>query len=201
MRKIGRALTPATLLLLFTVVPSTPALALPPQCLSPKYDQLIGTAVDQYWRDFPKREWAKAQLCQESQLDPNAVSPVGAQGLGQVMPRTYTDISRALHWDSAASAFDPERAITAFAYYQGNSRRMWGAEGRSGEQRNQLGLCNYNAGAGSCLKAQALCNGARLWENISPCLAGITGGLSKQTIDYVKNITRFSEEFSTLNRR
>ncbi len=148
-----------------------------------------------YWRDFREAHFWKAQLCQESHLDPNAVSPVGAQGLAQIMPATYREIIRQLKMDSAVTAFDPGRAIAAGAFYQGNSRRMWGADGRTGEDRNRLGNASYNAGAGSILKAQKLCSGARLWQYIQPCLAKITGPqFARETTTYVDNITRFAKD-------
>lgn len=110
------------------------------------------------------------------------------------MPRTYQDIVRQLKWDSALTAFDPERAIKAGAFYQGRMRRGWGADGRTPEERNRLGNAAYNAGTGSILKAQRACHDARLWAQISPCLAAITGGFSSETITYVNNITQFAHE-------
>lgn len=133
-------------------------------------------------------------MCAESHLDPNAVSPVGAQGLGQTMPNTYLEIVRTLRWDARVSAFDPERAIRAGAYYQWRMRKPWGPEGRTIEDRNRLGNSAYNAGLGSILKAQAACGAARLWEAIAPCLQGITGPFSRETLGYVSNITNFATE-------
>jgi membrane-bound lytic murein transglycosylase F len=124
------------------------------------------------------------------------VSPVGAQGLGQFMPGTWRDVVRDLQWDSAVSAFNPERAIRAAARYQGQQRRMWHAAGRTSGQRNDLGLCNYNAGARNCLEAQRRCLGARLWPEISPCLHMVTGRHAVETITYVDRINRFATTMS-----
>lgn len=173
---------------------SSPSWALPRSCLSTKFDGAIDAAVDEFWRDFQNSSWWKAQLCQESHLKPDAVSPVGAQGLAQIMPATYAEIIRTLRWDARITAFDPERAIRAGAYYQWRMRKGWGTEGRTIEDRNRLGNAAYNAGMGSILKAQRACKDARLWEAIAPCLSMITGRFSHETITYVDNITRYAAE-------
>lgn len=110
------------------------------------------------------------------------------------MPATYADVIRQLNWDSRITAFNPERAIRAGAYYQWRMRKVWGAEGRTGADRNRLGNAAYNAGTGSILKAQAACSDARLWENIAPCLAEITGRYASETLTYVTNITKYAAE-------
>lgn len=155
---------------------------------------MIHGAVAEFWTDFREFPWWKAQLCQESHLNPDAVSPVGAEGLSQIMPATYAEVVRQLNWDSRIKAFNPERAIRAGAYYQWRMRKVWGPEGRTGGDRNRLGAAAYNAGTGSILKAQTRCGGARLWEHIAPCLADVTGKYSAETIGYVSNITRFAGE-------
>lgn len=164
------------------------------RCYSQKFDDYFRDAVGDYWGDFRSFAWAKAQACQESHLDPDAVSPVGAQGVLQVMPATYAEVVRKLNWDSKITAFNPERGIRAGIWYQGGSRRAWGADGRTPQQRNQLGLCAYNAGLGSCLKAQKACDNPRLWDDIAPCLEQITGRFSRETRTYVRNITQYAAE-------
>lgn len=163
------------------------------RCSSSAFDAQIADAVALEWRDFDEPKFWKAQLCAESDLNAQAVSPVGAMGLAQMMPGTWHDVARELDWDSAfASPFDPSRAIRAGARYQGEQRRLWGATGRTGGQRNDLGLCSYNAGAGNCLAAQLRCKGAKLWPEISPCLPQVTGARSAETIGYVATIDRLA---------
>jgi len=55
--------------------------------MNKKYDALIKTAQKKY---LPGTDWRllKAQLTQESDLNPRAVSPAGAQGIAQFMPNT-----------------------------------------------------------------------------------------------------------------
>lgn len=168
------------------------ASSLPAPCLSSKYDSDIKAAVSRFWPDFLQPQWWKAQLCQESHLNPDATSPVGAAGLAQIMPATYAEIIRELHWDSAYTAYNPGRAIAAGAYYQGRTRRFWAPSGRTPTDRHRLGLAGYNAGNGNIVKAQARCADARLWEAISPCLQFITGSNSRETITYVDHITTYA---------
>jgi len=65
--------------------------------------------------------WVLALIRQESRFDANAVSPVGALGLMQVMPATGREIAEAIGW----SGFDPSRlldpvvALHFGAYYLG----------------------------------------------------------------------------------
>jgi soluble lytic murein transglycosylase len=56
---------------------------------------------------------------QESMLDKNAESPVGARGLMQIMPETGQQIARKLNepWQSASSLFDPDTNIKYGTFY------------------------------------------------------------------------------------
>jgi soluble lytic murein transglycosylase len=56
---------------------------------------------------------------QESMLDKNAESPVGARGLMQIMPDTGRQIARKLNepWQSASSLFDPDTNIKYGTFY------------------------------------------------------------------------------------
>ncbi len=56
---------------------------------------------------------------QESMLDKNAESPVGARGLMQIMPETGRQIARKLNepWQSASSLFDPDTNIKYGTFY------------------------------------------------------------------------------------
>lgn len=192
--KIGNALTTVILLLLSIVLLSSPAWSLPGRCYSQKFDIAIAEAVDERWNDFPIARFWKAQLCQESQLDPEAVSPVGAMGLAQIMPATYAEIIQQLKWESRITAFDPTRAISAGAYYQGNTRRFWSLKGRTPEERNRFGAAGYNAGNGNIVKAQKACGGSLIWAEVAPCLKLVTGRYAAETLTYVSRIYQYAEE-------
>lgn len=56
-----------------------------------------------------------AQIASESGWDPAAVSPAGAQGIAQFMPRTWAEYGVDTHGDGTPDVFDPQDAITSAA--------------------------------------------------------------------------------------
>lgn len=154
-----------------------------------KYDDCIKSSVSSYWIYFGGWRWWKAQLFQESRLDPNAVSPVGATGLAQFMPATWDDVTKQLGW-SGISPRDGCYAIEAGAYYMARLHRSWSAP-RPSKDRHFLAASSYNAGMGNMLKAQRLCGNRNLYNDIIICLPQVTGHHSKETITYIKRIQRW----------
>lgn len=101
--------------------------------------QLIVAAVSKYGAQYgvsPKL--LIAQMAQESNFRINAVSPVGAQGLGQIMPATAKDLG-------VQNPFDPEDNIRGMAKYMGQLLAY-----RKGDV--DLALASYNFGAGGVNK-------------------------------------------------
>jgi len=144
--------------------------------------------VKRWWPDVPYWRLWKAQLYQESRLDPAAVSPAGARGLAQFMPGTWRDMTRELAFEGSPH---DDVAIDAGAYYMAKLRRIWAAE-RTTLQRHELAQASYNAGAGNILKAQKLCGDARLWPAVRMCLADVTGAKNaRETTTYVERIARW----------
>lgn len=154
-----------------------------------KYDRQIKGAVANYWPDYPFwRDW-KAQLYQESRLDPAAVSPVGAAGLAQMMPGTWADLTREMRLGAVSP--HAEIAIDAGAFYMAKLRTVWRAA-RPPPQRQPLAQASYNAGAGNIIAAQRHCGGARMWPDIAPCLDRVTGIRNAgETRTYVERIARW----------
>lgn len=134
-------------------------------------------------------EILKAQLYQESLLNPNAVSHVGASGLGQFMPATWGEVSRQLGYEGV-SVFSTAHNIDAAAYYMSGRLRMWSSP-RPISDRLSLGWACYNAGCGWILKAQKLCGNQNLYNEIIECLPKVTGKHSKETMTYVERIWRW----------
>jgi soluble lytic murein transglycosylase-like protein len=162
-----------------------------PRGFTDRYDRPIQQAVKRWWPDIPVWKLWKAQLYQESRLDPAAVSPAGARGLAQFMPATWSDIARDL--DLRGSPHD-DIAIDAGAYYMAKLRQTWRRD-RSAAERNELAQASYNAGAGNILKAQRYCGGARLWPAVRECLPLVTGARNAhETITYVQRIQRWWRE-------
>ena len=64
------------------------------------------------------------QLWQESGLNPEAVSPVGAKGLAQFMPASWNDIIRQMG-TPGANPNDAKYAIQAGAFYDARLMADW----------------------------------------------------------------------------
>jgi len=151
-----------------------------------RYDVYIERAVRRHWpTDFQRPEALKAQMYQESLCQPSAISPAGARGLMQFMPRTWEEMRSIFGGNYSPHG---HKAIEWGAYYQNRQMRVWRRRGRSLEEQWPLGLAGYNAGTGNILKAQALCSNARLWPDINPCLRLITGHHASETTTYVARI-------------
>jgi membrane-bound lytic murein transglycosylase MltF len=162
-----------------------PALAGP---IPSTYDSTIREAASVYLPGWDWRWW-KAQLYQESRLDPTARSPVGAEGLAQFMPGTAAEVWRALGY-GAVDRRAAEPSIRAGAYYMARLRRSWRAERPEGDRR-ALAQASYNAGLGSLLAAQRACGGPALWPEIAACLPAVTGDHATETLTYVERIARW----------
>ena len=153
--------------------------------MSDVYDAQIQSAADK----FLKYDWRiyKAQLIAESNLDPEAVSPVGAVGLAQFMPGTWADVLKNRGLSSDLKRTDPEAAIECGAWYMRSLCEQWSSK-RPLMDRVCLAMASYNAGLGNILKAQKLADNANLYAQIIAELPGVTGKNSKETINYVKKI-------------
>jgi hypothetical protein len=104
------------------------------------------------------------------------------------MPATWQDMIKQLRFDPLTPRYDVRAGLEAFAYYQGKLDYMWRTN-RSPLDAHKPGLASYNAGAGTVIKAQKLCQGVAPWEGIAPCVVQVTGPAnSKQTLDYVNRI-------------
>lgn len=142
---------------------------------------------------MPWRLW-KAQLWQESRLDPAARSPAGAEGLAQFMPGTAAQIFPLLGYgvlDRRLAA----PSIEAGAYYMARLRAGWTAP-RPWQDRHKLAQASYNAGPGNILAAQRACGDAdgnqpAGYDAIMACLPQITGRYAAETIEYAPRIWRW----------
>jgi soluble lytic murein transglycosylase-like protein len=151
------------------------------------YDTLIKTAAGHY---LPGVDWrlVKAQLYQESMLNPKAVSPVGAKGLAQFMPATWADMIKPLEMPADASPFDPDYAIPACCYYMKQLHQKWSSP-RPEADRYALALASYNAGFGNLINAQKKAGGAFDYQTIAGHLHYVTGqGNASETRTYVRRI-------------
>ena len=81
----------------------------------------------------------------ESRFNPEAVSPVGARGLMQLMPKTAAYLAECMKWEGRADSFDPEFNIAAGSYYIARLIKQFDGD-------LDLALAAYNAGAGNIRK-------------------------------------------------
>lgn len=151
------------------------------------YDKAIKSAAETYWPGVPWKLW-KAQLYQESRLDPRAKSPVGARGIAQFMPATWAEVAKELAITDADPT-NPDQAIVAGAYYMMEQRLFWGKA--LDPDRHKLAAASYNAGAGNIRKAWRICNETYTWVATQPCLVQVTGRHSVETTTYIQRIWKY----------
>ncbi|HEU4752973.1 MAG TPA: lytic transglycosylase domain-containing protein, partial [Armatimonadota bacterium] len=90
-----------------------------------------------------------AVIAVESNFNPKAVSPVGAQGLGQLMPGTAADLG-------VGNAFDPAANLEGSARLLKTHIVNMSADGRPTDQAVRLALACYNAGVGAVKKYKGI---------------------------------------------
>ena len=129
----GGKLTGA-LFILILVAFGSPAVADPPHALSARerlIDRVCTLIAAEAGRNGLPKDFFARLIWKESRFDPNAVSPAGAEGIAQFMPRTAK--MRGL-----ADPFDVGQAIAASAAYLAEMRAGYGNLG--------LAAAAYNAG-------------------------------------------------------
>jgi len=165
-------------------------------------NQLIKTAACAY---LPGGDWRllKAQLMQESRLNPKAVSPAGAQGIAQFMPGTWNDMKKILRKELDIVNPDPfiiEHAIPACAIYMRQCYDTWTSP-RPELDRYCLALASYNAGTGNILKAQKLASMANDYASIITQLHRVTGpSNAHETRTYVEKIFSYWGQYAIQGR-
>ena len=120
--------------------------------LSP-FDELVKRAAAEH--DFDWRLLV-AQMYQESAFDPRQVSPAGARGLMQVLPRTALEVGI-----SADALADPAQGIEAGTRYLAWTRERFDALPLA--ERLWFALAAYNAGVGHVRDARRLA-AAKGWD-------------------------------------
>jgi membrane-bound lytic murein transglycosylase F len=158
-----------------------------------KYDPLFKQYSEKYFPDLDWL-WFKAQSIAESNLNPLAESMCHAKGLMQLMPNTFTEISKVLH---LTNIVDPESNIHAGIYYDRKMYDIWKVP-RPINDRLALMFASYNAGVGNILKAQRLCKLESLkWNSIVAVASSVASWKSKETIAYVSKIFALMDQSLT----
>ncbi|WP_044873990.1 lytic transglycosylase domain-containing protein [Pseudomonas sp. LFM046] len=110
------------------------ALNKPPHKSAPRYALIVAQAAFEY--DLPT-ELLHAMIKTESNYDPKAVSPMGAAGLMQLMPKTARHLG-------VRDVFDPVANVRGGARYIKSLMDMF-------DNNLTLALAAYNAGPGTVL--------------------------------------------------
>ncbi len=157
--------------------------------VSSKYDAIFRKYSKRYfsvafdWRHF------KAQAMAESELNPRAVSRVGARGLMQLMPSTYQAI--ATHVPRFTSIDDPEWNIAAGILHDRDLWTMW-ASSVPDSARFPFMFGTYNAGEGPITRAAAAARAKHLdhavWPSIEAVAPEIPRWRYQETLGYVRKI-------------
>lgn len=160
------------------------------------FDSEIKAAAER-WLPYDWRLY-KAQLWQESRHRPDVTSGAGAMGIAQFMPGTWGDMLKTptLSLPADASAYDPQYAIPAGAFYMSRLYHSWTAP-RPEADRICLALASYNAGFGNILKAQRQAGGVNDYASIIHCLHLVTGDNAEETTDYVERILGYYKDMVT----
>lgn len=107
----------------------------------PEYEDMVNNAAEE--AGLPP-EVIAAQINQESRWDPNAGSPVGAQGIAQFMPDTWEA------YGEGGDVTDPEDAIPALGRYMAAIKKeVADIAGDDADELVRLTLAGYNAGPGA----------------------------------------------------
>jgi soluble lytic murein transglycosylase-like protein len=138
--------------------------------------------------------WFKAQGIAESNLDPLAVSPVGAVGIMQLMPGTSAEMAERLDLDDLP--FIPHININMGIGYDRRCFNIWKQE--SGMERLRFMFASYNAGPGNIIKAQRRAYVSNVWSSVAEMLPLITGHHADETINYVRRIEKIYAHLSQL---
>ena len=159
-----------------------------------KYSKrFFGVGFD--WRIF------KAQGMAESNLNLNAKSFVGAQGIMQLMPTTFQEI-RSKN-PEIKTINHPEWNIAAGVYYD---RQLWTQWREDIDQfdHNRFMLSSYNAGRGTLMRAQEVARtktlDPKLWPSIRAVAPEVPRWRHQETLGYIERIEAFLEQMDDSGR-
>lgn len=127
----------------------------------------------------------------ESAFNPNAVSPRGAMGLGQLMPATARELGLNLKEDySVGSILHPESNLDASARYFRKLFDKYVREGIPQDEAWSFAAGAYNAGMGNIDRAVEMAGGEKVnkWNQVAETLPLVTGKYSSETIRYVDRL-------------
>ena len=156
---------------------------------SSRFDPIFRKYAKRYFGAGSDWRWFKAQGMAESDLTPGATSRVGARGIMQLMPSTYSQIRTALPQFGAID--NPEWNIAAGILHD---RDLWTMYARDvdEEERWPFVFAGYNAGEGTIMRARRAAAAARLKDSTWPSIESVAPRVERwrynETLDYVRRI-------------
>lgn len=176
------------------------SLVAPPRTFSYSraYDDAFRGATRRNFGHLVSPNWLKAVAVAESALKYNARSYVGAQGLMQFMPGTWSGIAPE-PWKSLGP-LNPEAAIYVGALYL---RQIWDKYPLAMVcDRKAFSNAGYNSGPGNVNRARARCAldarcNKEMWDapNVENFLV-TAPQFQKETRDYVKRIRKYEDQIA-----
>jgi soluble lytic murein transglycosylase-like protein len=127
----------------------------------------------------------------ESNYDPKALSPRGAMGLGQIMPKTAKELGLIVgDKKTPGSVWHAESNLDASARYLKKIFDKYKNEGISEKEAWSFAAGAYNAGIGNISKAinKILHEPVKTWDQVAAVLPQVTGKYSQETISYVNRL-------------
>lgn len=152
-------------------------------CSNTQYDTYLREGAYRYMNQWVEGDWTwwKAQCYQESLLNPMAVSRAGAQGLCQVMPKTWLEQTSLM--GISASPFNPRASSLVGAAYMQRMFRGWKSY-RAPADHRRWAWGSYNYGVGNMLRGQRAAGMSTSWEDVVPLLP-------REVQTYVERIERW----------
>ena len=170
----------------FTLCGGSTALA---EVVTDRYDDSFRKYAQRFFG--PGYDWRifKAQAMAESNIDMNAKSWVGARGIMQLMPSTFSEVKSKN--PEILSINKPEWNIAAGIYYDRQLWKQW--TDQQGEQGcESFMLASYNAGRGTLLRAQDVARlktlDPVLWLSIRTVAPDVPRWRHEETLNYVERI-------------
>ncbi|MEK7818813.1 MAG: transglycosylase SLT domain-containing protein [Bacteroidota bacterium] len=165
---------------------------------------------DDYFKKYSKRyfgptfDWRifKAQAFAESNLNPDAVSWVGAKGIMQIMPETYQELK--LKNSELGEINDPHWNIAAGIHY---NRQLWKQWKEKDDLNNKMSFVfgSYNAGSGTIRRAESIAKKESLdtkqWTSIEKIAPTVPKWRHKETLDYVKKIENNFQKLQSVKKK
>ncbi len=181
-------------------VPAVPAVPAAPGAVARRQAERNASRYDDTFKRYSKRyfgpgfDWRyfKAQGMAESGLDPNARSYVGARGVMQLMPSTFSIIQT--RRPEFASIDDAEWNIAAGIMHDRYLWKLW-TSSISEQERPAFMFAAYNAGEGTINRARtaarAQANDATAWSHIEQVAPTVPRWRYRETLGYVRKIDQY----------